>query len=197
MSIPVNEVTVEPTIEPVTVPEVKENAFIVDDTSADLLIKKQYIPEARKLVEKLANRSLITQTRAQYYDSLEYEMFLRYGPVQSISSVTYKDSNESSQTLTSTKYTLDAKSIPARLNIGYNETYPLSITDTNSVVVTMVSGYGSTIASVPLIYRRAIIMWATILFNNRSPIACGDGYEKSLAALQQMLAIEGATPEYA
>ena len=194
--IPVNRVTVEPTIEPVTVEEVKENAFIVSDNSYDSYIRSQLIPSARQYVEELANRSLITQTRAQYYDDLEYVMYLRYGPVQSVSSITYKDSQAVQQTLTSSLYTVDTASIPARVVQAYDQNYPSAICDTNSVVVTSVCGYGSTAASVPLIYRRAIILWASLELNNRVPIACGDEYRRSLEALEQLIAIEGRTVEY-
>jgi len=195
--IPVNRVTVEPTIEPVTVNEVKENAFIISDTSYDSYIRSQLIPEARQYVEELANRSLITQTRAQYYDCLESCMYLRYGPIQSVSSITYKDSTATSQTLTASLYTVDTSSIPARVCQAYDQTYPSAIVDTNSVVVTSVCGYGATAASVPLIYRRAIILWASLELNNRVPLACAESYRNSLDALKSMIAIEGATVEYA
>lgn len=195
--IPINRVSVEPAIEPVSVAEVKEAAFIVGDNSYDTYIKTQLIPAARRYVEQLAKRSLITQTRIQYYDDLDSVMYLRYGPVQSISSVTYKDSTATQQTLTASLYTLDAQSIPARLVEAYNQTYPSAICDTNSVAVTMVSGYGLTAASVPIIYRRAIILWASLELHNRVPIACAAEYMASLGALQSMIAIEGATLEYA
>lgn len=192
-----SEVTTEPVLEPITVADVKDAAFIIDDSSYDLYISKQLIPSARRHVEELAVRSLITQTRKQYYDDLRDIMWLRYGPVSAITSVTYKDSNESSQTLTSSLYDLDNKREPARLVRGYNETYPSSITDTNSVVVTMTCGYGSTYTSVPIIYRRACIMWAALELHNRVPIACADDYRKALSALETMLSIEGRTREYA
>ena len=195
--VPINRVSVEPAIEPVSVSEVKEAAFIVGDSTYDGYIKNQLIPAARQFVEELAKRSLITQTRIQYYDDLEAVMYLRYGPVQSISSVTYKDSTATQQTLTASLYTLDSASIHARLVEAYNQTYPSAICDTNSVAVTMISGYGSTAASVPLIYRRAIILWASLELHNRVPIACADSYMESLKALKSMIAVEGATLEYA
>lgn len=192
-----SEVTVEPVLEPITVADVKEAAFIIDDSSYDLYISKQLIPSARRHVEELAVRSLITQTRAQYYDELRDIMYPRYGPVITVTSITYKNSNEASQTLTASLYDLDNKRIPARIVRGYNETYPTSIVDTNSVVVTMTCGYGTAASSVPIIYRRACIMWAALELHNRVPIACADDYVKALRAFETMISIEGRTREYA
>ena len=192
-----SEVTVGPVLEPITVADVKDAAFIIDDSSYDLYISKQLIPSARRHVEELAVRSLITQTRAQYYDELRDIMWLTYGPVSAVTSVTYKDSDEASQTLTASLYDLDNKREPARLVRGYNENYPTSIRDTNSVVVTMTCGYGLTYTSVPIIYRRACIMWAALELHNRVPIACADDYMKSLRALETLISIEGRTRQYA
>lgn len=195
--IATNRVYTEPASEPVTVEDVKANAFIVDDDSYDDFIQSQLIPQARRYVEKLANRSLITQTRKQYHDELRTEIILRYSPVQSVTSITYKDTNNATQTLTSTLYTVDTASIPARVNEAYNQTYPSAICDTNSVVITYVAGYGSTMASVPIIYRRAIILLATHWFHNRTAFACGDVDAATMAAMESLIAIEGATLEYA
>ena len=195
--VPISRVTVEPAIEPVTVAEVKANAFIESDTSYDPFIEKQLIPTARVYVEEIAERSLITQTRAQYHDCLDTTIRVRYGPVQSITSITYKDSAAASQTLTASLYTVDTASIPGRVVQAYNATYPSSIEDTNSVVVTAVCGYGTTAASVPIIYRRAIILLSTFWHNNRAAFACGESDDATMMALQRMLAIGGAVVSYA
>lgn len=195
--IPTSTVTSGPAIEPVTAAQVKDNAFIINDTQHDNFIDEQLIPHARATVEELAKRSLITQTRVQRQDCLETVMYLRYGPVQSVTSITYKDSTNTTQTLASSKYTVDTASIPARVVEAYNQTYPSSNVDTNSVVITAIHGYGSTAASVPIIYRRAIILLATFWFNNRAAFACGDVDDAVMKAVEQLLAIEGRTLEYA
>jgi len=192
-NIPPNVVTVEPAKEPVTVAEVKRQAYIVDDCTDDATIEDVWIPAARRMVEQLANRSLITQTRTQYYDYLPECIFWRFGPLQQVTSITYKDSAEDQQTLTSTLYTVDTISMPARIVIGYNETYPSSIVDTNSVVVTGVAGYGANASSVPIIYRMAITKLVAHWLSNRG--MCAD--DESQGVLMSLLAVEGATYEYA
>ena len=196
-NIPISRVTTQPTFEPVTVEQVKANAYIVSDTSYDDLISSQFIPAARRYVEQITERSLVTQTRKQYHDCLSPEITVRYGPLQSVTSVTYKDSAGDTQTLTSSLYTVDTASIPGRIVEAYNRSYPSSITDTNSVVITAICGYGSTIASVPIIYRRAIILLCTHWHLNRDTVACGEVSSDMATTLQNMLAIEGATVTYA
>lgn len=192
-NIPINRVTVEPTVEPVTKELVKRHAYIIDDCSDDALIDDVYIPAARRMVEQIANRSLITQTRAQYYDWLPECMFWRYGPLQSVTSITYKDTSEAQQTLTSTLYTVDSSSIPGRIIAGYDDTYPTAIVDTHAVVVTGVAGYGATASTVPIIYRLAMLKLITHWLNNRG--MCGD--DESMSLLGDIVAMEGATVEYA
>lgn len=196
-NIPINRVTVAPAPEPVLAYDVKLNAYIVDDTSWDEFINTQLIPTARAYVENLANRSLITQTRRQYYDSLPSEFHLRFPPVISVLSITYKDTAGVAQTLSGSLYTVDAASYPGRIYPAYQQTWPSAACDTNSCYVTYTAGYGTTAASVPIIYRRAIILLCTHWFNNRDAFACGDVSSDMQSALEAMLAIEGATPEYA
>lgn len=196
-TIPINRVTSAPAAEPVTATDVKLNAYVVEDTTWDDFITDQLIPTARNYVERLANRSLITQTRRQYYDTLPDEFYLRYPPVITVSAITYMDTAGDSQTLTGSLYTVDAVSYPGRIYPAYQQTWPSAASDTNSCYVTYTAGYGATGASVPIIYRRAIILLCTHWFNNRAAFACGEADEATQAALESMLAIEGATLEYA
>lgn len=185
-------VTVQPTSEPISCIEVKDASYVVCDDSYDSQISNLYIPAARRYVEKLANRSLITQTRKQYHDHLASEFFVRFSPVQSITSITYKDSNEVTQTLTSTLYTLDKESIPARIAQAYDATYPSGICDTNAVTITAVCGYGAADA-VPVIYKMAMLKLCTHWLHNRG--ICMD--DETQEIVSNIIAIEGATVEYA
>lgn len=194
--VPTNIVTVEPLSEPVTADDVKVNVPIVDDATDDKFIREQLIPTARKYVENLANRSLITQTRKQIYDYMPCApIYLRYSPVQSVSSFTYTDSSETVQTLSSTYYDVDTASKPARIRQGYGQSWPSAADVTNSVNITYVAGYGTQGSSVPIIYRRAIILLCSHWYWNRSEMGCVSG--NLLNNLENMLSIEGRTVEYA
>jgi len=195
-TIPTNKVTIEPTVEPVGLEDVKVNAYVIDDETEHKFIREDLIPTARRYVEELAKRSLITQTRAQYCDYMPCSpVRLRYGPIQQISSVTYTDTNEAVQTLASTYYELDAARTQGRLEVAYGQTWPTSLHKVNSVAITYVAGYGTTPKSVPSIYRRAITVLCTHWYQNRDQLGCVD--DDMLGKLENMLAIEGRTLEYA
>jgi uncharacterized phiE125 gp8 family phage protein len=170
--VPTNVVTVAPLIEPVTVAEVKANAFIVDDSSDDEFIRNFCITPAREYVETLACRSLITQTRRQSYDDMPSGFMLRFGPVQSVSSITYYDENDTQQTMAATLYDVDTYRAQSRVVPGYGDSWPASLCKVNAVNVTYVAGFGSSAASVPSVYRRAIILLASHWAINRDQLGC-------------------------
>lgn len=194
--VPTNVVITAPAEWPVSLSEVKRRSFIVDDASADTLLR-DIIPPAIRFVENLAKRSLITQTRTQTYDYQPCSpIYLRYGPVQSITSFTYVDSNGDSQTLASTYYEFQTNRSPARLQQTYNQTWPSIRGQLNTVVITYVAGYGMTPASVPAIYRNAIIVLCKHWYDNPDAFGCEDA-DGVIGRLESMLAIEGRTLEYA
>lgn len=195
-TIPTNVVTVQPTVEPVGVDDVKVNSYVIDDETEHKFIREDLIPTARRYVEELAKRSLITQTRTQSYDYMPCSpVLLRYGPVQQVNSVAYTDTNEAAQTLASTYYNVDAVRNPGRLLVAYGQTWPTAFNKANSVVITYVAGFGATGKSVPNIYRRAIIVLCTHWYQNRDQFGCVD--DDMVSKLENMLAIEGRTLEYA
>lgn len=194
--VPTNVVVTAPTEWPVSLSEVKRRSFIVDDATADTLLR-DIIPPAIKTIENLAKRSLITQTRSEtFHYGLRSPIYLRYGPVQSITSFTYVDSNGDSQTLASSFYSFETNRSPARLVEAYNQTWPTVRGQLNTVVVTYVAGYGATSASVPAIYRNAIIVLCKHWYDNPDAFGCEDA-DGVIGRLESMLAIEGRTLEYA
>lgn len=195
---PTNIVTVEPALEPVDFEDVKNNAYVVDDPTDNAFIRTQLIPQARRYVEQLADRSLITQTRKQIYDYMPAAPIdLRYSPVQSVSSFTYLDSDQVTTALATTYYSVDTYRIPGSIHVAYSQSWPSSLNTVNAVQITYVAGYGSTQVSVPIIYRRAIILLCTHWYINRDAFGCGDVDDLTLSKLADILSIEGRTVHYA
>ncbi len=148
-------VSTAPVAEPVSVSEVKTRLGIDDhDRDSDI---DQMIKAARRRVEKLLFSSLITQSLQVRTNGFPACFPLAYGPVQSVTSITYTDANGDSQTLASDQYTLDANSKPAIIEPAWQVTWPTTRDIRNSVVVEYVAGYGDTKASVPEPIRAAII----------------------------------------
>jgi len=93
-------VAVAPAEEPVTVAEIKTHARI-SGSASDTEIATM-IAAARQYAEAELGRWIITQTVDAYFDAFPPCFYLP--PLQSITSITYIDSNGDSQTLDSSLY---------------------------------------------------------------------------------------------
>ena len=115
--------TTDAIIEPVTLAEAKA-ALRVDYANEDDLINS-LIKSARQFCEQEISLSFLTQTWQLKLDCWPCGIIeLPYGPVQSISSITYVDTEGDTQTLDSSVYQLDGSSIVARLYTAYGESWP-------------------------------------------------------------------------
>ncbi len=190
--IPTNIVTSEPAAEPVTASNVKDHLQLTNNTTWDTEFDSK-IAAARQWVEAVAGRSLITQTRRQSYDYIpDGEIFLRYSPVSSVTTFAYTDTAGDSQTLASSRYSVDTDSMPGRITVAYNQTWPSVADVANAVQITYVAGYGSAGSDVPDIYKRAIIMLVGEWFEHR----CGT-FEQAYDKLIDFIGWEGISREYA
>ena len=95
------KVSTAPSSEPITLAEAK--LYLRVDTTADDALITALITAARETVERYTSRALVTQTITQVLDCFPgFGFRLAVHPVQSITSITYKDSNGSDQTLADT-----------------------------------------------------------------------------------------------
>ena len=151
-------VTVAPTNYPISLQDVKRNIGItIDDDSQDLSIFES-IKSLTNWIEEYLNRSLITRTLALDFDELEDDLVLAGEPIQSITSITYYDTTNTQQTLSSDYYALDTSSAIANIYLEYGYSWPSHLEYRNSVSVTYVAGYGDTAASVPEAIRKAMLI---------------------------------------
>jgi uncharacterized phiE125 gp8 family phage protein len=100
---------------------------------------------------------------------------LPYPPLVSVTSVTYRDTESSTLTLSgSTDYELDLGSSPGQIIPRYGKHWPLALDHPLSVTVVYVAGYGASDALVPPQIRHALMLLVGHLYENReasSPIA--------------------------
>lgn len=162
-------VAVAPTEEPVTVAELKTHARI-SGTLSDTEIGAM-ITAARQYAEAELGRWIITQTVDAYFDS--FPQVFTLPPLQSVASITYVDSNGDTQTLDSSLYRVDSKSIPARISAASGVSWPSTGDVTNAVTVRFVAGYGAA-AAVPECIKQWIKIRAEHYFDNRGPNVVGD-----------------------
>ncbi len=132
-------VTVEPTLEPIDILDVKRHLRITNNDSNMLL--ETYLKAARMHAEEFTGRAFVQRTYEQKFDAFSDEMWLRRPPLQSVSSVKYIDTSGVEQTLSSDNYDVDTASIPGRINLAYNKNWPTIRDQVNAVTVTFIAGY--------------------------------------------------------
>ena len=162
------KIKTEPAKEPVTLAEAKSH-LRVEITDDDTLINS-LIKAARRHVENVCSRALITQTWYLYLDAFPAsgkEIKIPLPPLGSIVNIAYIDTDGVTQTLAASKYTVDAKSEPARVKEAYNETWPDTREIINAVTVEFTCGYGADETSIPEPIRQAMLMLIGHWYENR------------------------------
>lgn len=144
------------------------------NTTSDPLVAR-LITAARRIAEARTGRVFITQTWEQVLDSFpENELRLDIMPVQSITSVSYIDENEATQTLDSSLYALDKDTIPSWLLPAYGEEWPTTLDAAQAVTVRLVAGYGDSAADVPAEIRQWIAAQVAAAYDNPSGLLDGN-----------------------
>lgn len=153
--------TVEPAAEPIPLDVAKAHLRIEDLDEHDDLIKQILIPSARRDVESIIRRALITQTWQRRLDQFPRWrwMPLPYPPLQSVTSIEYVDDDEDNpETWSTDYYDVDTNSIPGRVIPSYGQTFPTARGHYNDVVITYKAGYGDSASSVPADIRHAMLL---------------------------------------
>lgn len=156
---PTFKTTTGPTIEPITIDELKTRLRITtchfDNELQDLL------KAARTTVENETYRRLITQTvemHIQDFPGTYGDIEIRLAPIISITHIKYYDQDDTLTTVSSANYYTDLTSVPPRIVLEESQSWPnTQKTRPNKVVITMQAGYGATAASVPAAARLAIV----------------------------------------
>lgn len=181
----VSVLTVAPTVEPLSVQEVKDNLKITGNDDNDQLLR--LIKSARLWCEGYTNRSFIKQTRTQYMDDFwqpsEYRpvrersaIELLQGPLLSVSgttviSVKYYDEDDVLQTMTSSDYWIDDKRPIPRIYV--KDSWPTTKVRPNAVEIAYWAGYGTAASDVPAYFKDAMHMYIAHCYENRVPEITG------------------------
>lgn len=184
--------TVEPTVEPVTLDEVK--AWLAISGTAEDTMLTSMIKTARIMVENYLNRTLTNTTwklvkdefprrggSSEFYEgeftpSVDYqaeanfyginadELYLPMGDVSAVSSVKYYDTADALQTLSTDIYFLNLNKLSLKQNQSWLNH---GLRDTSAVEVTYVAGYGALASNVPEDIRTAVLMTVGALYDSR------------------------------
>lgn len=161
-----------PAVTPVTLAEAKAQCR-VDGTDEDTLLQT-FIEAATAAAEHELGRKLITQTWEAVFDAFPAGAVELNAPrVQSITSVTYIAADNTTATLASSAYVLDADQPPGWVHPAAGYAWPATADAANAVRIRFVCGYGAATADVPANVRQWILMHIATAYRNREAIAQG------------------------
>lgn len=158
-----------PAVEPVTLAEVKDHCRVEHDLD-DALIEG-LITAARELVEQRTGRALITQQWQWSLDAFAAVLCPPRPPLQSVDSITYVDTDGTTQTLSPTEYRVDTATQPGRITEAYGKTWPAIRSVTGAVQITFTAGYGDYENTVPRALRQAMLLLIGGWYENREAVA--------------------------
>jgi uncharacterized phiE125 gp8 family phage protein len=162
------KVITAPTIEPVSLDEVKLCARIDSDVEDTILLS--WIKAARELAEGFQRRSYITQTLELTFDEFPcLPMYIPRPPLASISTVKYFDYQNTETSIALTDFIVDADSEPGRLDFAYNKLWPaVTLRPMAAVKIRYTAGYGAAASAVPAVVKDAIMLYCSYRNENRT-----------------------------
>lgn len=136
-----------------------------DDPLLNMLIKS-----ARSAAETITRRALITQTWDLVLDLFTgWEITIPKPTLQSITSITYTDTNGAPQVVDPSVYLVDALSEPARITPAFGLIWPVTRWQMNAVKVRFIAGYGDA-SAVPDGIKHWMLMRISTLWENRTEL---------------------------
>lgn len=160
-------IVTQPVSEPITLTEALKQLELSPSDTAHSDHVAALIQAAREQFEHDTDSCILTQTLSVTLAGFCGDIQLPKRPIQSITSIAYYDSTNTTQTLSTSVYSLDAQRQLVRLK--YLQTWPDTLDRWDAVTVTYVAGYAS-VASVPALYKQAMKLLIGHYFENRDQI---------------------------
>ena len=159
-------VTVAAASEPVSLAEAKAHCRVTSSDHDTVL--GVYISAARDFAEKYTGLAIAAQTVTFARRSFASTMPLPIAPVASISSVSYQDADNATQTLAGASYVLSgANTLRPVLSLSEGQSWPSLYNAPEAVTVTAVVGY----SAVPDALKQAILLMVGHWFDNRETVS--------------------------
>ena len=186
-----NRRTTDPSIEPVTAEQL--DAHLRGDgvlASEEGEFLNSLIESAREYIEEFTSRALITQTYTLVMDTwptvkggdlgwwdgvrqgsitMDQQSYveLPIAPLQSVTSVTTFDDDNSSSVFSSSNYFLDTITQPGQLILNTGTVWPIFTRTRRGIEIVYTAGYGTAATDVPGALKQAILQLATHWYENR------------------------------
>ena len=158
--------SVEPTLEPLTLAEIRDHCRI-DGESEDAILAA-FLVSARRHLEEIAGVAFLTQTLIRTMDRFPSSdvLYLPRPPLQSVTSISYLDADGVAQTFAAANYTVDTLSEPGRIGLVPGSSWPTTRQQIAAVSITYVAGWTQR-AAVPEDLRLALRLLVGEYFENR------------------------------
>lgn len=160
-------------------------------THPDDALVTALITVAREAVENFTELTVAVNTfqlKLDFFQDLQID--LGTFPVNSITSITYVDTNGATVTMPSTDYALDTFSKPAQIALAYDKTWPAVRNQPNAVTVTFQAGFTGSASPAniaPKALTQAMLLTITDLYENRGAIGSKQNYEIPIMAQYLMI----------
>ena len=154
-----------------------------EDASANDAYIDDLVLSATSMFESETEKQLLTATWEYYLDAFPTVINLPYGPVQSVVSIKYYDTDGTEQTLSTSDYDVAIEGNIARIQ-SKTAGWPTTDEDTlNAVIVQYTAGYGDDPYDVPQDIISAVRLILGDLYDKREDFAMKRGYVKRVADL--------------
>ena len=162
------KVTTQPTIEPVTVAELKIFARI-DTTEEDTLLEG-FVESARMAAEEYLGGAFISQTITTVLDFWPGIIIeLPRPPLISVTGIYAVDEDDVETEYDSDNYYLNTTIEQGQIIIKRDSTVPINTSrDYGKFIIRSVHGYGTLAADVPRPFREGIKLWAGVIYATRT-----------------------------
>jgi uncharacterized phiE125 gp8 family phage protein len=161
------------TSEPITINDVKEHLRI--QTTAEDRILAGYIKVARIELSNKIKRTLIPTSYLMEIDSFKDTIILPLPPLSSTSAdvvIKYINSSGGTSTCSSTVYTVDYRSEPAKLYLAHDASWPTDVRDVEGAIkISFKAGY--TTATIPENAALWLKYRVGVMYEHREPIIEG------------------------
>jgi uncharacterized phiE125 gp8 family phage protein len=176
--------------EPVTLAEAELFARVDESSSTEEDLLSAIITAAREYCENFTRRALATQTIEAYLPTFPANdrFELPFPPLQSVTSVKYKNSAGVETTMTAgADYYVDNESNVGGIVLPYGYTWP-SFTEypVNAVKVVYVAGYDDT-NLMPKAIKQAMCLLISYWYDNRSAVSVGSVSREMEFAVKALL----------
>jgi uncharacterized phiE125 gp8 family phage protein len=160
-----------PAEEPITLTLARTH--VKAQTTAEDALLQAWITAAREQAEAFIGRALITQTWDMSFDAFGCgEIDIPLPPLQSVTFVKYYDEAGVEQTLATSSYHVDSRSVLGRVVLDDAASWPSTDVRPNAVTIRFVCGYGLA-AAVPQSIKAAMLLMLTDLDQHRGEVVTG------------------------